>query len=128
MEVYSKAFNVYDSLGEAFMKHGDKEKAIENYKKSVELNPGNEGGIAMLKKLGVDTKALVKEVIVDAKILESYVGKYELSPGFILAVSKDGNQMKAQATGQPEFPIFPKSNNIFYLKVVEAQLTFNHNK
>jgi hypothetical protein len=36
--------------------------------------------------------------------------------------------MEAQATGQPKFQIFPQSENVFYLKVVEAQLTFNRNE
>jgi tetratricopeptide (TPR) repeat protein len=48
---YPKSWNVYDSLGEAFMKNGDKELAIQNYEKSLELNPGNENGKMMLKKL-----------------------------------------------------------------------------
>jgi hypothetical protein len=30
---------------------GEKELAIKNYEKSVELNPKNDGGIAALKKL-----------------------------------------------------------------------------
>jgi hypothetical protein len=33
--------------------------------------------------------------------------------------------MKAQATGQPMVDIFPKSNEVFYLKAVTAQITFN---
>ena len=33
----------------------------------------------------------------------------------------------AQATGQSEFEIYPKSDSVFYLKVVEAQVTFNLN-
>jgi CubicO group peptidase (beta-lactamase class C family) len=51
VEFYPKEWNVYDSLGEAYMNHGDKDLAIANYKKSLELNPGNEGGATMLKKL-----------------------------------------------------------------------------
>ena len=82
----------------------------------------------MLKKLGVDTVSLTKEVTVEDAILESYVGKYELAPGFVLTVAKYENQLKAQATGQGENPIFPKSQNVFYYKVVEAQLTFNINE
>ena len=117
--------NVYDSYGEALLKHGDKEKAIENYLKSVELNPANEGGIKVLKDLGVNTDSLFKEIIVDEKILQSYIGKYELAPEFIITILKDGGQLKAQATGQGEFEIYPRSENVFYLKVVEAQVTFN---
>jgi putative CocE/NonD family hydrolase len=44
VEVYPNAFNPYDSMGEAYMADGQKELAIENYKKSVELNPDNENG------------------------------------------------------------------------------------
>ena len=51
VEFYPNEWNVYDSLGEAYMNNGDKELAIANYKKSLELNPGNEGGATMLKKL-----------------------------------------------------------------------------
>lgn len=53
VEAYPQAFNTYDSLGEAYMINGDKELAIQNYKKSLELNPNNAGAIEGLKKLGV---------------------------------------------------------------------------
>jgi len=128
VEAFPNSSNVYDSYGEALMKNKENAKAIANYKKSIELNPGNTNGIEMLEKLGVDTESLVKEVTVDDAILESYVGNYELAPGFVLTVAKYDSQLKAQATGQGENPIFPKSQNVFYLKVVEAQLTFNINE
>ncbi|MBA3569505.1 MAG: serine hydrolase [Pyrinomonadaceae bacterium] len=51
VELYPNSWNVYDSLGEAYMANGDKELAITNYKKSLELNPKNSGGVQMLKKL-----------------------------------------------------------------------------
>ncbi len=50
---HPKAWNAYDSLGEAYMKQGNKELAIANYQKSLELNPNNENGREMLKKLAV---------------------------------------------------------------------------
>ena len=53
VEAFPNAFNVYDSYGEALLVNGDKEQAIENYKKSVELNPDNEHGVNELKKLGI---------------------------------------------------------------------------
>jgi len=49
---YPQSFNVYDSLGEAYMQTGQKELAIKNYEKSLELNPKNDNGKEMLKKLG----------------------------------------------------------------------------
>ena len=48
---YPDYWNAYDSLGELYMDAGEKQLAIENYEKSVELNPDNHGGIEILKKL-----------------------------------------------------------------------------
>ena len=49
---YPDAFNPWDSLGEGYMIKGDREKAIENYRKSLELNPDNESAVEQLEKLG----------------------------------------------------------------------------
>jgi cytochrome c-type biogenesis protein CcmH/NrfG len=51
VEEYPKSSNVYDSLGEAYMAAGQKDLAIQNYEKSIELDPKNQNGIDMLKKL-----------------------------------------------------------------------------
>lgn len=48
---YPQSWNVYDSLGEAFAKKGDTAAAIENYEKSVAMNPDNTNGKQFLKKL-----------------------------------------------------------------------------
>lgn len=69
----------------------------------------------------------IKEIDIDPKILDTYVGKYELTPGFVITIVRDGNQLKAQATAQPQFPVFARAENVFFYKVVEAQLTFNKN-
>ncbi|MCA0932454.1 serine hydrolase [Lutimonas saemankumensis] len=125
MDAFPESFNVYDSYAEAQMKLGNNEEAINYYKKSVEMNPGNQNGIDMLKKLGVDIADETEEVVVPDEILESYVGKYELSPGFVLTITKEGSQLSGQATGQSKVDIFPKSETLFYLKVVMAQIEFN---
>lgn len=52
-EAFPSSWNVYDSLGEAFMKNGNRELAIENYRKSLELNPKNSNAEDMLKKLAM---------------------------------------------------------------------------
>lgn len=49
--LYPSSFNVYDSYGEALAKIGKKEQAILMYKKSLALNPNNEGGKQALKQL-----------------------------------------------------------------------------
>jgi CubicO group peptidase (beta-lactamase class C family) len=65
-----------------------------------------------------------KEITVDPKIFDGYVGRYQLAPDFILTITREGDQLFAQATGQPKFPIFPESQRDFFLKVVDAQITF----
>ncbi|TYB76412.1 serine hydrolase [Bizionia myxarmorum] len=127
VDAFPKSYNTYDSYAEALMTQGNKELAIKNYKTSLEMNPNNQNGIEMLKKLGVDVSDFEKEIVVSEAILQSYVGKYELAPGFVLSVTKEGNQLKTQATGQAIVDVFPKSENVFYLKVATAQLTFNKN-
>lgn len=64
------------------------------------------------------------EVVVDPKILEQYVGKYELKPGILFDVKLEGGQLQVMITGQPRYPVFAKSEDKFFYKVVEAQLTF----
>jgi Flp pilus assembly protein TadD len=51
VELHPASWNAYDSLGEAYLKNGDKNLAVKNYQKSVELNPANENAVAALKKL-----------------------------------------------------------------------------
>lgn len=122
-ELFPASANVYDSYGEALAKNNQKDAAIENYKKSVDINPGNTSAIVALGKLGVTYKPAVVEV--PEAVLETYVGSYELSPGFLIVVTRKGTQLFAQATGQNQFELFAKSNTEFYLKVVPAQITFN---
>jgi D-alanyl-D-alanine carboxypeptidase len=69
-------------------------------------------------------RALRKEVKVAADRLDLLAGEYELRPGFVLKVWRDGDRMLTQATGQGPVEVFALNENQFFLKVVEAQLTF----
>jgi CubicO group peptidase (beta-lactamase class C family) len=51
VQEYPDYWNAYDSLAEMYAKAGDKQKAIENYAKSVELNPENASGKNALREL-----------------------------------------------------------------------------
>lgn len=51
VESYPDSFNVYDSLGEAYMINGDKDLALKNYRKSYNLNSDNTNTRNMIKKL-----------------------------------------------------------------------------
>lgn len=63
-------------------------------------------------------------VTLSPESLEGLVGEYALTPQFQIAVTRDGSQLYLQATGQPRFPLFAESENNFFLRVVEAQVTF----
>jgi len=51
IDTYPKSYNVYDSMGEAWMHKGDLKKAIDYYEKSLALNPNNQGAKNNIKKM-----------------------------------------------------------------------------
>ena len=51
IDYYPNSANVYDSMGEAWMKKGDAKKAIGYYQKSLQLNPANDNAKNMIKKM-----------------------------------------------------------------------------
>ena len=118
VEAYPKAFNTYDSLADAYVADNQRELAIQNYKKSVELNANNTGAVEALKRLEKPA------VVVDAKVFDAYAGDYEVGPGFVLRVFRSGDKLMTQATGQPEFEIFPESETVFSPRAFPAKLTF----
>jgi len=120
VEMYPQSANTYDSLGEAYMTHNDKELSIANYKKSLELDPNNPNAKSRLAALTGEQK----EVKVDPKIYDSYVGEYQLAPTFTVTITSENGKLMAQATGQSKFELFPTSETDFYLKVAPATVTF----
>ena len=59
--------------------------------------------------------------------LERFVGDYQLAPEFIISITRTGDELFLQATGQPKLPIFVKSEMEFILKVVDASVIFEEN-
>jgi glyoxylase-like metal-dependent hydrolase (beta-lactamase superfamily II) len=57
VERFPDSWNVYDSLGEAYAVKGDRERAVELYRRSLELNPGNTNGVQALERLGAGAKS-----------------------------------------------------------------------
>ena len=118
VEAYPQAFNTYDSLAEAYTSLNERELAIQNYKKSLELNPNNKNAADVLKSLEKPP------VTVDAKVFDTYVGEYEVGPGFVMRVFREGDKFMTQATGQPVFEMFPESETTFAPRAFAAKLTF----
>ncbi|MFC0251588.1 serine hydrolase [Massilia consociata] len=102
-----------------------------------------EGGVSGGKVTGVvlhqDGKALANPRIGDApagrkavKIadaaFDARVGRYELRPGFVIELSREGERYFAQATGQPKLEIFPLSETMFFSDAVDAEISFGEDK
>ncbi len=83
------------------------------------------------KSKGIETDKKPAEekesITLDPEVLFAYTGTYELHPTFLIEITTNGNQIFAQATGQPQFEIFAESEDTFFLKVVEAKITFSKN-
>jgi beta-lactamase regulating signal transducer with metallopeptidase domain len=60
----------------------------------------------------------------DAAMLDRYTGNYQLTPRVVVDVTRDGNRLFAQLTGQPKAEIFAKSESEFFYKIVDAQISF----
>jgi D-alanyl-D-alanine-carboxypeptidase/D-alanyl-D-alanine-endopeptidase len=65
-----------------------------------------------------------REAAVGSSVLDGYVGHYELSPTFIFAVTREGDQLYVQATGQPRAAVYAKGDREFFYKVVDARISF----
>jgi CubicO group peptidase (beta-lactamase class C family) len=65
-----------------------------------------------------------KEITLPPEVLKQYVGTYELTPAFSIAVTLEGDRLMTQATNQQKLPVFPESETLFFLRVVDAQIEF----
>jgi CubicO group peptidase (beta-lactamase class C family) len=83
------------------------------------------------KHIGVETdinpEAEKKGLTLSPEVLAAFEGTYELQPSFQIVITIQGDRVFAQATGQPQFELFAESETTFFLKVVEAKVTFNKN-
>lgn len=63
-------------------------------------------------------------ITVDPKTLENYVGAYQLSPRATMTITQEGDQLFGRITGQEKNPLFAEAEGAFFLKVVDAQISF----
>ncbi|HEX6315683.1 MAG TPA: serine hydrolase [Gemmatimonadaceae bacterium] len=64
------------------------------------------------------------EITVADSILRSYVGEYQLTPQLSLTITLDDGRLQAQPTGQSKATLFAEAPDKFFLRVVNAQVTF----
>ena len=70
-------------------------------------------------------KVELKEIKIDPLLLDTFVGDYALAPEFVISITRVGDQLMTQATGQSKFPIFPTTERRFFVKEFDAQFSFD---
>jgi bla regulator protein BlaR1 len=67
-------------------------------------------------------KSASQQSAVDTRILDGHVGFYQLSDNAVMTITRNGQQLNAQLTGQRSVPIFARTNTEFSYK--NAQISF----
>jgi hypothetical protein len=63
-------------------------------------------------------------VAIDPRLYDRYAGFYQRGPNSIFTVTREGDRLFAQLTGQQKLEVFPESDREFFYKAVPAQITF----
>ena len=61
---------------------------------------------------------------VDPAVYDAYVGRYEINPSVAITVTREGDQLAVQATGQPKDLAVPESETMFFSRIHPARLSF----
>jgi D-alanyl-D-alanine-carboxypeptidase/D-alanyl-D-alanine-endopeptidase len=129
------AWHIYTKFGGDIYWHNG---GTAGYRSFVGFHPAKKAGVVVLCNTFTDNDDLGRHILesrypaetfhkaiqVDPAILERYVGEYELTPTFKIAVTRDGARLFVQATAQPRLEVFAQAETEFLLKVVNARITF----
>ncbi len=118
VEMFPTSANPYDSLGETYLADDQKDLALASYKKAVELDPKNANALLIVRRLEG------KEAKVDSSGFDAYVGDYQVTPNLVLTISKDGDKLFGQLTGQGKLAVEPVSDTQFTMPEVKANISF----
>jgi D-alanyl-D-alanine-carboxypeptidase/D-alanyl-D-alanine-endopeptidase len=66
-----------------------------------------------------------QRITLPAAVLGAYVGRYELRPGLVAAVTQEGEQLFVELTNQPRFELFAEGSGAFFAAIVDAQFIFD---
>ena len=72
--------------------------------------------------------SFVEDKTVDPAVYDDYVGRYDYGNSMVLTITRQGDRLFAQLSGQSKADIFPRSENEFFWKDVDAQITFVRNE
>ena len=64
------------------------------------------------------------EINIDPKLLDNYTGRYQLTPNLTFEITRDGDCLFAQVTGQHKFEVFAEGEKNFFARVSDKQIGF----
>jgi CubicO group peptidase (beta-lactamase class C family) len=64
------------------------------------------------------------EIAVSESVLRGYVGEYQLTPQLSITITLEDGRLQAQPTGQSKVALYAEATDKFFLRVVNAQVTF----
>ncbi|MBL7698745.1 MAG: serine hydrolase [Chitinophagaceae bacterium] len=88
----------------------------------VEIDPNRISELYLWKDLAKQESFAQRENSEDD--IEKYTGRYDFSNGAVMLITKEGDGLHAQLSGQPKFPIFPSGKGKYFWKVVPAKIEF----
>lgn len=118
VEMFPLSSHTYDRLGQAYFAAGNDRLAIRNYRRSLELDPNNSNAAAAIKRIEAP------EVKVDAASFEKYKGRYQPLPNMLLTILSDKGVFYIDATDRPRFILHPTGDGQFFVREVNAEITF----
>lgn len=72
----------------------------------------------------VEVPSLREEVVIDPAVLDDYPGTYRLAPTFAITITREKSRLHLQATGQPRVVLYAGGDDVFFLRVVKAEVHF----
>jgi len=70
------------------------------------------------------TPKVRKEIVVDTKLLDAYVGRYRPSPEWVYTVTHEGGALRIQLPAAPKMRLYAETERDFFLKTSDIQVTF----
>mgnify|MGYP001815428281 FL=1 len=99
-----------------FLREGDEVVAVELA----------QNGMLQRAARSSDTAAALSKKAVELgdDALDAYVGEYPINPSVKFTIRRSADGLEAMLTGQPFFPVYAKGDDVFFYKVVDAELHF----
>jgi CubicO group peptidase (beta-lactamase class C family) len=111
------------------------------YHSFMAFDPKEERGVVVLTNSDIDIDDLGWHILdtsvplqpvrpvakIDPKLLDSYVGRYQFSPDFSMDITREGDHIYVEPTGQQQSELYPTSDTRFFLIGVDAEISFTRN-